>query len=194
MTTPASSEATDFADRFTGYIQSVCADPGARAALRRGARKRPDDAPTMHRYLAAWTKPTDSAHRVAVLYAVASWIALYADTTSAQDRPDLGVALARATSRRNGTAIATGTMETRLMSLARATPTQVLYQHLPAILPMLRSTGNLPNFAHLTRSLMAIPYDAPKVSRRWMSDYYRTLNTSAPTAEPPIDPTSAPTP
>ena len=100
MTTPASSEATDFADRFTGYIQSVCADPGARAALRRGARKRPDDAPTMHRYLAAWTKPTDSAHRVAVLYAVASWIALYADTTSAQDRPDLGVALARATSRR----------------------------------------------------------------------------------------------
>ena len=170
-------------DPFVDVIDRQCADPGVRADLRRGTRRIPDRAPTMHRYLASWTVNTGE-YRTAVLYALASWIATHRSAIPDQDRPRFGEALALA-SRSNGRAgISQDTIETRLLALSRATGDQVLYQHMPGLLTMIGSTGVVPSFTALKWDLFRWPNHRDRVVRQWMNDFYRRTETDTDEAAP----------
>ncbi|SDQ03922.1 type I-E CRISPR-associated protein Cse2/CasB [Quadrisphaera sp. DSM 44207] len=166
-----------FAEDFVAYLRRVCMDPGARAALRRAARRRPAEAITAHRYLAAWVGESSSAHREAVLYQTAAWVATYdrAPHTDGSRGSRLGQALAAAVRGGGGTRIAETSAETRLMAAGRAPGDALLYQHLPQILSAVTAAGQRIDFAALTRDLFRWPTRSAEISKRWMSDFYRDL-------------------
>lgn len=167
-----------FENRFVTSMRTICRNPGSRVALRRAARRRPEDAITAHRYLATWTGTNPGRHREAVLYQAAAWIALF-DNGRTIDQPPFGAALAAAVRRGRSRGIAANTMETRLIAAGRADATTLIYEHIPRLLTMLRSTGNVPDFADLVRDVLAWPDRSAQITKKWMGDYYRSLATAA---------------
>lgn len=197
------------ADRYVEWITKRCGDNGVRSALRRGQRRTPDQAITMHRYVAGWTESfgeDEWAH-----YTVAALIAArppatrnpnQSDATSddeatappapdgdqptpAPHRPNLGATLARL----GGDSDRVDSTERRLHLLVRQ-GVPGLQRHLPGVIRLLASTQIAPDWGVLLRDLSRWRLDRDRVARSWLQAYYRARfhEISAAAAESPTEP------
>ena len=175
------------ADRYVEWITKRCdTDKGVSSALRRGLRRTPDQAITMHRYVAGWTESLGDdewAH-----YTVAALIAsrppktrsaATADTNSEAQpdevqqaskprRPNLGATLARL----GGNSDRVDTVERRLHLLVRQ-GVPGLQRHLPGVIRLLASAQIAPDWGVLLWDLSCWRSDRNRIARRWLQDYYR---------------------
>ena len=163
-------------------------------ALRRGLRRTPDQAITMHRYVARWTESLGAnewAH-----YTVAALIASQPrkirkpraedeapseDTgeTAETSRPNLGATLGRlggSTDRVDG-------VERRLHLLVRQ-GVPGMQRHLPGVIRLLASAEMAPDWGVLLRDLVWWRTGRDRVARRWLQDYYRERFREEPDNEP----------
>lgn len=181
------------ADKYVGHIIKRCRDNGVRAALRCGLRKTPDQAFTMHRYVAGWTEPfgqDEWAHyTIAALIAdrppatrnVATAEAEVGDFEEATEspspgsdqpvrvyRPNLGATLARL----SGDSDRVDSAERRLHLLVRQ-GVPGLQRHLPGVIRLLASSRIAPDWGVLLRDLLRWRVDRDRVARSWLQAYYR---------------------
>lgn len=205
--TPATTKAfrgvsLEMADRFVGYITDRCdSDKGASSALRRGLRRTPDQATTMHRYVARWTESLGEdewAH-----YTVAALIASrprktrnFASTDNGQEdeahsqaeedpaaskprRPNLGATLAKL----SGSSDRLDTVERRLHLLVRQ-GVPGMQRHLPGVIRLLASAQVSPDWGVLLRDLSRWRKDRDRIARSWLQDYYRARFREESAADP----------
>ncbi|MDN3355837.1 type I-E CRISPR-associated protein Cse2/CasB [Actinomadura sp. DC4] len=187
------------ADRYVEWITDLCVrDKGAGSALRRGLRRTPDQAVTMHRYVARWTEslgPDEWAH-----YTVAALIAAQprkmrkspavdgedeipaGDTGESAEpwRPNLGATLAGL----GGSSDRVDTVERRLHLLVRQ-GVPGMQRHLPGVIRLLASAQIAPDWGVLLWDLSRWHTDRNRVARRWLKDYYRDRFREEPATEPP---------
>jgi CRISPR system Cascade subunit CasB len=184
-------------DTYVEWVSKRCTEPGARAALRRGLRRSPDQAVTMHRYVAPWTDA--DRHDEWAYYTVAALIAAQppatrnagradppsdAETTARppQDSPigesgrqtaanrrwNLGATLAGF----GGDSDRVDSIERRLHLLVRQ-ETSGIQRHLPGVIRQLASARITPDWGLLLRDLTRWHKYRAQVSREWLQDYYR---------------------
>lgn len=160
---PKDTGKDSFERRFVDHIAQRCTDPGSRALLRRGYRKTPDTAHTLHRFVVPWV---DARHDADRYYATASWIALFGT-----GRKDLtfGVAV-RKTAALPGNNYSA--FEKRLSDLIRTTPEILLRDRLPRLLKQMEHGNHLPDMALLLADLRSWNFRKDRVFRAWMTDFY----------------------
>lgn len=155
---------------FVSFIQSKCKDKGIRAEIRRGLRRTPADAFTVTRHIAvAPYASTFVGHREKVAYAVASFTAAFAPEATAST-----LTFSRALIQLRQQGVSSASIDTRLMSYARASTDAMLYQHLPVILTHMKSHGITVDMGFLMNDLVWWPTSHGKTVKRWMQDYYRS--------------------
>ncbi|MEV6131753.1 type I-E CRISPR-associated protein Cse2/CasB [Streptomyces violaceusniger] len=171
------------AREFVAAMLQLCAqDRGARAALRTGVGKHPDEARRMHRYVAVWLPSLDEDTQRAY-YAVAALIAARRDTEAPGQegkagRPpvsrfgeSLGVAFAAAVARpRDG--LRESSAEMRLNLLTRQSVAGI-HRHLPAAVWQLCDKQTQPDWAQLVVDLRSWRDQRGRTGRRWLQDFYR---------------------
>ncbi|GAA1141559.1 type I-E CRISPR-associated protein Cse2/CasB [Streptomyces javensis] len=172
------------AREFVAAMLQLCAqDRGARAALRTGVGKHPDEARRMHRYVAVWLPSLDEDTQRAY-YAVAALIAARRDSEApgqagqAGKRPpgsrfgeSLGVAFAAAVARpRDG--LRESSAEMRLNLLTRQSVAGI-HRHLPAAVRQLCDKQIQPDWAQLVVDVRGWRDQRGRTGRRWLQDFYR---------------------
>ncbi|MFI7077127.1 type I-E CRISPR-associated protein Cse2/CasB [Micromonospora sp. NPDC049903] len=190
-------------DRFARRVAEQCLrDRGRRSALRRGLRRSPEQAHTMHVVVAPLLPATVTADREYAYYAVAAMIASSirdrpatdladeapdlddaeetAEVTTEADRParpNLGTSLAWAVSRpgRGRRPMNRATAEKRLHLLVRQSYPAV-YQQLPGIVRHLGLVEVEVNWGQLLDDLCQWRYRRDWVAKQWLQSYYRTLH------------------
>jgi CRISPR type I-E-associated protein CasB/Cse2 len=178
------------AEQFVEAITKLCrSDPGRRAALRRGLRRRPEQASTMHATVARWLPDNPRPAQERAFYAIAAMLA--AQPPSARDQTtgdeptapaagpvSLGESLARAV-RRPGRGLAEGSAEKRLHLLTRQS-LDGLHRQLPGVVHHLRQLDIPIDWATLMDDLTAWPYARDRIAKRWLQNFYTTLHNTAP--------------
>ncbi|MCP9946018.1 type I-E CRISPR-associated protein Cse2/CasB [Streptomyces somaliensis] len=187
---------------FVAHVQKLCADPGARTALRSGLRKDLDSVPRMHRLVAPRLPQDHTPEDVQrAYYAVAAMIAAQPrhsfhdthDSDGAQDgedtvdevaptstrkkparpgRSSLGAAFAAAVGTGRDSQMRQASAEARLNLLTRQS-LPGLHRHLPASVAYLRSLDVDVDFAQLLSDLAHWRRHSGRIARRWLQDYYR---------------------
>ncbi|AEM88603.1 type I-E CRISPR-associated protein Cse2/CasB [Streptomyces violaceusniger] len=174
------------AREFVAAMLQLCAqDRGARAALRTGVGKHPDEARRMHRYVAVWLPSLDEDTQRAY-YAVAALIAARRDTEAPNQTgraekagkspgsrfgESLGVAFAAAVARpRDG--LRESSAEMRLNLLTRQSVAGI-HRHLPAAVRQLCDKKTQPDWAQLVVDLRGWRDQRGRTGRRWLQDFYR---------------------
>lgn len=151
--------------RFVTQIHQRCADPGSRALLRRGYRKDPDSAYTLHRFVVPWIHVRYDSDRY---YAVASWVAMFG-------RGHKGLSFGEAVRK---TATLPGNnyaaFEKRLSDLVRTTPEVLLRDRLPRLLKQMQQVKQVPDMALLLDDLRSWNLRKDRIFRRWITDFYRS--------------------
>lgn len=190
-------------EAFVTRIQTLCADSGARTALRSGLRKDLDAVPRMHKLVAPWLPQDHTPEDVQrAYYAVASMIAAQPrfSFTTAQDNHQVddgtGTAAdeapaepgtpARARRSRSslGAAFAQAVGTGRDSQMREATAEARLHlltrqslpglhRHLPAAVSYLRQLDVDVDFAQLLSDLAHWRRHSGRIARRWLQDYYR---------------------
>ncbi|WP_086708779.1 type I-E CRISPR-associated protein Cse2/CasB [Streptomyces antimycoticus] len=175
------------AREFVAAMLQLCAqDRGARAALRTGVGKHPDEARRMHRYVAVWLPSLDEDTQRAY-YAVAALIAARRDTEApgqagqagkagrppeARFGESLGVAFAAAVARpRDG--LRESSAEMRLHLLTRQSVAGI-HRHLPAAVRQLCEKQTQPDWAQLVVDVRGWRDQRGRTGRRWLQDFYRS--------------------
>lgn len=186
-------------DEYVAWIDRLCAQPGARSALRRGLRRTPDQAITMHRYVAPWTESLKDPADEWAYYTVA---ALMADrpratrrtsstddgqddesapagegsgATSSQEpagvvrRLNLGETLAGL----GGDPDRTDRTERRLHLLVRQQVPGIQRQ-LPGLIRYVAAARLAPDWGLLLHDLTRWRASRDTVCREWLQAYYRT--------------------
>lgn len=171
---PAATDARYRREReFILRIQRRCEWPGPRAELRRGLRRKPELALTATRHIMAGPHPDlTSAQGEKVTYAIASYVAAFAHSPRAGDCRTMG----RALTALQGRGVSRKSIESRLMTYARATTDAMLYQHLPSILTQMKSKGIQVDMARLMVDLTRWETGRTRVVKSWMQDYYTHVN------------------
>lgn len=191
-------------DRFARRVTEQCRrDRGQRAALRRGLRRPPEQAHTMHAVVAPLLSASVTQEHEYAHYAVAAMIAASvrdrpnveptdvepanvtdaeevaaADTdTTPHNRPNLGQSLAWAVCRPGlgRRAMNRATAEKRLHLLVRQGYPGV-YQHLAGVVRHLGAVEVQVNWGQLLDDLCQWRYRRDQVAKRWLQSYYRTLH------------------
>ncbi|MFC4018969.1 type I-E CRISPR-associated protein Cse2/CasB [Micromonospora sp. GCM10011542] len=191
-------------DRFVRRVTEQCLrDRGQRAALRRGLRRPPEQAHTMHAVVAPLLPPSVRQDHEYAYYAVAAMIAASVrdgsnagsakeETSDVDDvevvaaadvdagpgnRPDLGQSLAWAVCRPGSgrRAMNRATAEKRLHLLVRQGYPGV-YQHLAGVVRHLGAVEVQVNWGQLLDDLCQWRYRRDHVAKRWLQSYYRTLH------------------
>jgi CRISPR system Cascade subunit CasB len=178
-------------EQFVQAITKICrSDPGRRAALRRGLRRRPEQAPTMHATVARWLPDNPRPAQERAFYTVAAMLAAQPPAArgpsrdedepapNASRRVSLGESLARAV-RRPGRGLAEGSAEKRLHLLTRQS-LDGLHQQLPGVVRHLRQLDVAVDWVALTDDLTAWPYARDRIAKRWLQDFYTTLHKTTP--------------
>lgn len=195
VTLPSHQRAQKRFDDYVEFIDRVCREPGARAVLRRGLRRSPDQAVTMHRYVAPWTESLDDPADEWAFYTVAALMAARPPATrrpspaddadqngqtveqsAARDeqaevsvrRPNLGATLARL----GGDPDRADPAERRLHLLVRQELPGVQH-HLPGAVRLLAAARVAPDWGLLLRDLTRWRRSRAQVSREWLQSYYR---------------------
>jgi CRISPR type I-E-associated protein CasB/Cse2 len=179
------------AEQFVQAITKICrSDPGRRAALRRGLRRRPEQAPTMHATVARWLPDSPRPAQERAFYAIAAMLAAQPPSARGQISDDeeptpatprrvsLGESLAGAV-RRPGRALAEGSAEKRLHLLTRQS-LDGLHQQLPGVVRHLRQLDIPVDWVALMNDLATWPRDRDRIAKRWLQDFYSTLHKTAP--------------
>ena len=156
---------------FVNYVQNKCKDKGTRAEIRRGLRRTPADAFTVTRHVAAYTSAF-TGQREKVAYAIASYVAAFAPEPAAS-----GLTLGKALAQLRKRGVSASSIDTRLLSYARASSDAMLYQHLPVILTHLKSHGITVDMGSLMSDLTWWPTSQNAIVKRWMQEYYRSAPT-----------------
>jgi CRISPR type I-E-associated protein CasB/Cse2 len=212
MTTPTTTAprivSLERADAYVDWIIKRCREPGVRSALRRGLRRTPDQAVTMHRYVAAWTESVgcdDEWGHYTVAALIAARPPATRDVTPAEDeptaatseasqaesekpeprRPNLGATLAKL----GGDSDRVDATERRLHLLVRQRVPGI-QRHLPGVIRYLASARVTPDWAVLLRDLSRWRRFRDQVAREWLQDYYRARFREEKSA-PPTDSVSA---
>ncbi|MBC8991323.1 type I-E CRISPR-associated protein Cse2/CasB [Micromonospora chalcea] len=188
-------------DAFVRRITEQCLrDRGRRAALRRGLRRRPEQAYTMHAVVAPLLRPSMRQDQEYAYYAVAAMIAATirdrpnigrTDETAEADeaeasptgdtgrgnRPNLGQSLAWAVCRPGPgrRAMNQATAEKRLHLLVRQGYPGV-YQHLAGVVRHLGTVESQVDWAQLLDDLCRWRYYRDQVAKSWLQSFYRTLH------------------
>ncbi|MEV5695324.1 type I-E CRISPR-associated protein Cse2/CasB [Micromonospora globbae] len=191
-------------DRFARRVTEQCLrDRGQRAALRRGLRRPPEQAHTMHAVVAPLLPASVRQDHEYAYYAVAAMIAASvrdrpnaglaeANTSDGGDveevaaadadagpgdRPNLGQSLAWAVCRPEPgrRAMNRATAEKRLHLLVRQGYPGV-YQHLAGVVRYLGGVEVQVNWGQLLDDLCQWRYRRDQVAKRWLQSYYRTLH------------------
>lgn len=201
------------ADQYVAWIiKRSDNDKGVNSALRRGLRRTPDQATTMHRYVAGWTESLGEdewAH-----YTVAALIASRPrktrdlastdtnadkkddaarthvaknDSASALRRPNLGASLARL----GGSSDRVDTVERRLHLLVRQ-GVPGMQRHLPGVIRLLASAQVVPDWGLLLWDLSRWRRDRDRIARNWLQDYYRVRFREDAAAGKSAEPTNDP--
>ncbi|MFF0296305.1 type I-E CRISPR-associated protein Cse2/CasB [Kitasatospora sp. NPDC004614] len=171
-------------EAFTRWVEQRCAaDPGVRAALRRGAGKPLDQVPSMHRFVARWL-PTGASEDVQRAYcAVAAVIAAQrrsqyvvagaedaeSPRTNRPARWSLGRSFAEAV---ESGGIREASAEARLNLLSRQS-VDGLHRHLPGVVRQLREAGVRVDWSPLLVDLCRWRRRGGEVKRLWLQDFYR---------------------
>jgi CRISPR type I-E-associated protein CasB/Cse2 len=152
------------------FIQTKCRDRGIRAEIRRGLRRTPADAYTVTRHIAVAPYASKFVgHREKVAYAVASFTAAFSPEATAST-----LTFSRALTQLRHRGVSSASIDTRLMSYARASTDAMLYQHLPVILTHMKSHDINVDMGSLMNDLLWWPTSHGKTVKRWMQEYYRS--------------------
>ncbi|MDH6575189.1 type I-E CRISPR-associated protein Cse2/CasB [Kitasatospora sp. MAP5-34] len=180
---------------FVRWIDQRCyADPGVRAALRRGVGRSLDDVPYMHRFVANWltAEHLRDLDTQRAYYTVASLVAAqrrdqYAAASTKQDsgnpapeRPygtSLGAAFATGVAKGTEAGIRESSAETRLNLLTRQS-VNGLHRHLPGSVRQLRDKNVEVDWAQLLVDLSRWRRHSGSIKRRWLQDFYRARRTT----------------
>ncbi|MEU8314394.1 type I-E CRISPR-associated protein Cse2/CasB [Micromonospora sp. NPDC048887] len=185
-------------DAFVRRITEQCLhDRGRRAALRRGLRRPPEQAHTMHAVVAPLLRPSMRQDHEYAYYAVAAMIAATvrdrpsvgrtdeaaeveesaSGDTGRGHRPNLGQSLAWAVSRPGPgrRAMNRATAEKRLHLLVRQGYPGV-YQHLAGVVRHLGAVESQVDWAQLLDDLCRWRYYRDQVAKSWLQSFYRTLH------------------
>ncbi|MFY1633606.1 type I-E CRISPR-associated protein Cse2/CasB [Solwaraspora sp. WMMB335] len=190
-------------DRFVSRVAERCArDRGQRAALRRGLRRPPEQAHTMHAVVAPLLPSGVSPDHEYAYYAVAAMIAAAtrdrsdtstsgeasdeddAEETGGPDldggpvtRADLGASMAWAVCRpgKGRRAMNRATAEKRLHLLVRQGHPGV-YQQLAGVVRYIGAVEVEVNWGQLLDDLCQWRYRRDRVAKRWLQSYYRVLH------------------
>jgi CRISPR type I-E-associated protein CasB/Cse2 len=163
MTEPVTEPSRE--QRFVTHIHQRCADPGSRALLRRGYRKDPDSAHTLHRFVVPFLQSRHDADR---FYAAASWVAMFG---AGRTGLSFGAAVRNTATLPGNNYTA---LEKRLSDLVRTTPEVLLCDRLPRLLNQMQQARQIPDMALLLEDLRSWNLRKDRVFRRWMTDFYRT--------------------
>jgi len=176
-------------DRYVAHVQAACrTDPGKRAALRSGLGRRPEQAYRMHAVVARWLDAGAGPAKERAFYTVASLIA--AQPPSARSEPDeqqgdvgkrtsLGAALGLVAKTLPGDRrrIAEGSAERRLHLLVRQ-GVDGIHRQLPVTVRLVRAAGIPVDWVRLIDELSRWPTDHDRIAKRWLQDFYRTVQPS----------------
>ncbi|MEU3633012.1 type I-E CRISPR-associated protein Cse2/CasB [Streptomyces fradiae] len=190
-------------EAFVAHVQKLCADPGARTALRTGLRKDLDSVPRMHRLVAPLLPQDHTPEDVQrAYYAIAAMIAAqprhsFHDTQASDGAPggentvnetDHTASTPKAPVRGGrtslGAAFAAGVGSGRDSQMRQASAEARLnlltrqslpglHRHLPAAVAYLRSLDVDIDFAQLLSDLAHWRRHSGRIARRWLQDYYR---------------------
>ncbi|MGX7829790.1 type I-E CRISPR-associated protein Cse2/CasB [Actinokineospora sp. 24-640] len=162
---------SDRATRFVDFIVGTARDtPGARADLRSGLGRPIDAATRVHCYLARFSSPS-SPHATAVLYTVASLIAVNLDNAIPERSPgSLGASIGLAGH------LAEKTREDSVHLLARQPAAQLCRALTRVVVPLRQSlTKNAKiDFARLIDDAISWRTGRQRIGSQWLQDYYRT--------------------
>ncbi len=174
------SEQTENAERrgerlFVAYLSRQCADKGNKAAMRRGFRRTPDQAHTLHRYM-GMVSEVDLRCQAAAYYAVASWVAKFGP-----GKPGLTLgAAARNTAR--SPSVNHDAFEKHVSDLGRATPATLISSRLPALLTRMSNAGQTPDLSLLLHDVKSWQRGyRDTIFRQWMTAFYRAAEPASPT-------------
>ncbi|WP_051407283.1 type I-E CRISPR-associated protein Cse2/CasB [Nocardia sp. CNY236] len=177
------------AEAFVGWTEKrILSNPGDRAGLRRALGRSPEDIHTSraHAVVARFVRRSDEPASERAFYAIAAMMAAQpraaldadADKTSppqhglVRRRETLGATLGRAV----GEGILNpGTTESRLHVLCRQ-PVDGVHRHLPRVIMHLRAELVPVNWSQLLVDLACWPRDRDGIVKRWLQDYYRTID------------------
>jgi len=166
-------------NQFLTYIRHAIRDPGARAALRRGVGRTPEEAPQMHIVVAPWLpdRPRPALERA--YYTVAALLANQprgqTDTPTDDEMFDaaanLGASFAEA--------VRTGVMReetstARLHLLCRQSVDGV-HRQLPRAIAQLQAAGIRISWEQLLKDLIGWDRYRDKIAKRWLQSYYRNF-------------------
>ncbi|MFE0590868.1 type I-E CRISPR-associated protein Cse2/CasB [Micromonospora echinospora] len=194
-------------DRFVRQVSAQCRrDRGRRAALRRGLRRPPEQAPTMHAVVAPLLPPTVTGDHEYAYYAVAAMIAasvrdgqstgpaedddsddggegVAAATGASPDdgprpaRPNLGTSLAWAVCRPGrGRRPMSAATAEKRLHLLVRQGYPAVHQQLAGVVRHLDVIDVPVNWAQLIDDLCEWRRHRDRVAKRWLQSYYRTLH------------------